>query len=290
MNVILIPFFLAARMVVNDTSEWTFGPEYSYDLNITYVIKSDPHEPINDMQLISTIKCRPKMSNSLFCHLNNSTYLQLFKNHTFTREVTTEQMFEIKFNNRGVEGLIIEPPTRMDVVNILRKIATQFNIVVDPITIRMSQYMNRENSSMGDCATTYRITHEETDMPEKEDKDFQLVVMPLIDAELGTLSIEKSRKRCINAPRYVDFSTGILKMGRFISKIQIDPDKFETFTEFDGKISLLSESEHRRLSFKEIIQINLNGIEPARGELPTLFYGEMIDLNTNNDIPSNFIN
>ncbi|XP_012531436.1 uncharacterized protein LOC105833891 isoform X2 [Monomorium pharaonis] len=255
------------------------------------MIKREPYEPIHKIQLISTVKCRPKMPDSIFCHLNNFTESELFENHNMTREAQTEQIFEIKFNERGVEGLVIEPPSRMEVVNVLRKIATQFNVVVDQRKIGMSQFMARENSSMGNCAAAYRITRDElrTD-PLEEDTDFRLVILPLTDAKPGTtLSIVKSRMGCINPPRYVDFSRGILEMRRFVSKIQINSRKFETFTEFNGNVRFI-ESEIGTLLFKEIIQINLKSIEPAQNELPTLSYGELIDLNTNNDIPSNFIN
>ncbi|XP_011172131.1 uncharacterized protein LOC105204663 isoform X1 [Solenopsis invicta] len=296
MNAILIPFFLAANVMVNDTSEWTYGPEFLYDVNITYniisIIKPDPHEPIHKIQLISTVKCRPKMPDSLFCHLNNFTESELFENHNMTREAQTEQMFEIKFNEHGVEGLVIEPPSRMEVVNVLRKIATQFNVAVDRRKIGMTQFMARENSSMGNCAAAYRITREELKMDtfEQGDGNFRLVILPLTDAKPGTtLSIVKSRMGCINPPRYVDFSRGILEMRRFVSQIQINSNKFETFTEFYGNVRY-TESEIGMLVFKEIIQINLKNIEPAQNELPTLSYGELIDLNTNNDIPSNFIN
>jgi len=209
--------YLAAYVIVNDTSEWIFGPEYSYDMNLTYIIKPDPHDPIHKIQLISTIKCRPKIPNNLFCHLYNFTESELFENHNMTREAQTEQMFEIKFNEHGVEGLVIEPPSRMEVVNVLRKIATQFNVVIDRRKIGMSQFMVRENSSMGNCAAAYRITREEheTDMIEKTNIDFRLVILPLTDAKPGTtILIEKSRMGCINPPRYVDFSRGILEMVR----------------------------------------------------------------------------
>lgn len=168
------------------------------------------------MTLISELKCRPKAADNLFCHLQNSTIVNMRKNRN-TREVETEQMFEIKFNERGVEGLIIEPPSRMEVVNILRKIANQFSIGVDWRKIeRISQagewqFMARENSSMGNCATVYKITRGELNTVEEEHIDFRLIV-PMTDDAISNLSIEKSRIACINPPRYVDFSSGILKM------------------------------------------------------------------------------
>lgn len=172
------------------------------------------------MTLISELKCRPKAADNLFCHLQNSTIVNIGKNRNTTREVETEQMFEIKFNERGVEGLIIEPPSRMEVVNILRKIANQFSVGVDWRKIeRISQagewqFMARENSSMGNCATVYKITRGElkTNTVEEEHIDFRLIILPMTDDAISNLSIEKSRIACINPPRYVDFSSGILKM------------------------------------------------------------------------------
>ncbi|XP_072766466.1 uncharacterized protein [Anoplolepis gracilipes] len=262
---------------------------------MTYMIKTDPHEPVGTMTLISKLKCRPKAVDNLFCHLQNSTIVNLGRDRNTTREVETEQIFEIKFNERGgVEGLIIEPPSRMEVVNVLRKIANQFSIGVDRHKIeRMSQFMARENSSMGNCATVYRITRGElkTNTVKEENIDFQLNVLPMTNdtKPISNLSIEKSRMGCINPPRYVDFSSGILKMGRFVSKIQIN-NRFTVFTEFDGKVRPPTDSMNRILLFKEIVQLNLDSINPAQGELPPISYGELIDLNINTDIPSNFIN
>jgi len=184
-------------------------------MNITYVIKPDPHDHVQKIQLISTVKCRPKTSDTIFCHLYNITISEIFENYNMTREAQTEQIFEIKFNEHGVEGLVIEPPSRMEVVNVLRKIATQFNVIVDRRNIDMSQFMARENSTMGDCAAAYKIMREEAEIDtiEEINTNFQLRILPLIDAKSGTtLSIEKSRMGCINPPRYVDFSRGILDM------------------------------------------------------------------------------
>lgn len=220
-----IPFALpAANVAVNDTSEWTYGPEYAYSVNMTYVVKPDPNEPPGTIQLMSAIKCRPMVSDSLQCRLANSTTTVLVKQN-MTRAIETEQLFEIKFNERGVAGLLIDSPSRNEVVNLIRKIANQFSLGADmKRKIAMSQFMARENTSMGDCATTYRITREErpaartspaATSPGDDVAPYRLVVLPMTDARPGTsLTIEKSRMGCINPPRYVDFSAGILKMVR----------------------------------------------------------------------------
>jgi len=81
-----------------------------------------------------------------------------------------------------------------------------------------------------------------------------------------------------------------LFQGRFYSKIQVN-DRFETLTEMDGKIRfpIDSTTTTRMISFKEMIQLNLDSIKPAKDELSSFPYGELIDLNINTDIPSNFI-
>ncbi|XP_014478642.1 PREDICTED: uncharacterized protein LOC106746503 [Dinoponera quadriceps] len=297
--IVLIPFFLAANVSVNDTSEWTYGPEYSFNVNLTYVVKSDLAVPdlASIMQVISAMKCRPKeLENSLLCRLQNST-MSVNKDNT-SREIATEQMFEIRFSERGVESLLIEPPTYMEVVNFIRKVASQLSVGADmKRKIGMSQFMSRENTSMGDCATVYRITRElpETSEPLEvaENADFQLVVLPMADARPGTsLTIEKSRMGCINPPRYVDFSMGILKMKRFYSTIHVDGvDRFESFTEIDGKLRPPTESKIslKILTFTSQLRLSLDSIEPAQDPLPSVPYGEVIDLNTNNDVPINII-
>ncbi|XP_011860893.1 PREDICTED: uncharacterized protein LOC105558018 isoform X2 [Vollenhovia emeryi] len=287
MYAILIPFFLAADVVVNNTSEWTYGPEYLYDVNISFILKPEHHRPVEYYQVIATINCRPKMPDHLSCHFNNATQMDSIKNNNASHVLHMEEKFEIKFNERGVEGVIVEPNTPADTVNVIRKFATQFNVAVDRSNIGMSHFMVRENSSMGNCATTYSVTHENpgTDT----EGDFRLVVLPLADAKPGTtLSIEKSRTECIDSPRHFEVSDAILEMERFVSNIQINQKKFESSSEIDAKVKYIR-SEIEVWSNTELIHVKLNSIEPAKNELPMLFYGGLIDLNIKNGIPNNLI-
>ncbi|XP_011860905.1 PREDICTED: uncharacterized protein LOC105558028 [Vollenhovia emeryi] len=266
MYAILIPFFLAADVVVNNTSEWTYGPEYLYDVNISSVLKPAHHRPVQYYEEIATVNCRPKMPDHLSCHFNNATQMDSIKNNNASHVLHMEEKFEIKFNERGVEGVIVEPNTLADTVNVIRKFATQFNVAVDRSNIGMSHFMVRENSSMGNCATTYSVAHEKpgTDT----EADFRLV--------------------CIDSPRHFEVSNSILEMERFVSNIQINPKKFESSSEIDTKVKYIR-SEIKVWSNRELIHVKLNSIEPAKNELPILFYGELIDLNTKNGIPNNLI-
>lgn len=300
MYFILIPFFLAVNVLVfeADMKDWKFGPEYTYKLTMNYAIKTDTHDLVTDMRLTSTVKCRPKDLDILFCHLQNSTTMvSHLSDRNMTREIETEKTFAIKFNERGVESLLMETPFPIQVVTIVRKIANQLSVGVDlnERKISMSQFVARENTSMGDCATRYRIERKESQSNDEE-KDTEWIansgywtqVLSMTDARPSdTVFIEKSRMGCVNTPRYLDYATGILKMGRFFSKIQIG-DRFKTFSEIDGKLRPANDASKIFLS-EERIHLNLESIEPAFDELPSVFQGELIDLNINNDVPNNFV-
>lgn len=204
--------------------DWKFGPEYTYNLTMNYAIKTDTHDLVTNMRLASTVKCRPKDSEILFCRLQNSTTMvsTLLMDRNMTREIETAKTFAIKFNERGVESLLMETPFPIQVVTIVRKIANQLSVGVDlnERKISMSQFIARENTSMGDCATRYRIERKESQSNDK-DKDNEWIattgywtrVLSMTDARPSeTVLIEKSRMGCVNTPRYLDYATGILKM------------------------------------------------------------------------------
>ncbi|XP_032673466.1 uncharacterized protein LOC116845175 [Odontomachus brunneus] len=299
MNVILIPFFLAANVVVKDTSEWTYGPEYLYNMNLTVVIKSDldPAEPIGNMELISAMKCRPMVAeNSLLCIVQNfktNVGLKTLEEENTTHEIKTEKMFKIKFNERGVESLLIESPSRIQIVDLIRKFANQLSVGVDMGKIGMSHFTGRENISMVNCTTTYKITREE--LPKTlethmtNNADFQLVVLPMADARPGTsLTIEKSRMGCNNSPRYHRESpVGTLKMVKFSSMVFVDgASGFETYTEMDMEMRKEFLNFNICTTFAFNIRLNLDSIMPAQDPLPSISNGELFDLNSY-DILSN---
>ncbi|XP_011874755.1 PREDICTED: uncharacterized protein LOC105565841 [Vollenhovia emeryi] len=295
MNVILIPFFLAAHVVDNDTSDWTLGPEYVYDLIYSYLLKGETGY-IQNYYLMNTLHCRPKMPDHLFCSLRNETEVNFVTNRTKKRTTRPENMFEMKFNRKGVEGLIYDPH-HMKYVNLQRRIANQFSVLVRPNKIGKPHFTAKENSSIGNCATEYNITREEpeTDAHENGGTDFRLEILQLADDKPGTtLLIEKSRSDCINLPGDNEVNVGVVhsKMRRFVSKYKISPNKFESRTDFEGT-NVYQFPKSAELPFKEILHINLKGIKPAQNELPTFSSSKLINLNIYNDIESyksNYLN
>lgn len=205
------PFNLAADVIINDTWDWEFGPEYTYDVNMTYNVKEDNlgNAPMTGC-LNSMVKCRPKDREILLCRLHNVTSVAYLANgHVDTLE--TEKTFAIKFNESGVESLMIEPPFSVGIANVIGKIVNQFSVNVNQI--RDSIYgrpipdiTRMEKTPMGKCTTTYRIKHGESQSKGFRDTNFRLEVLPIPSVKSNTdLSINKIRKRCTGSADLFDF-------------------------------------------------------------------------------------
>ncbi|XP_011348182.1 uncharacterized protein LOC105285598 [Ooceraea biroi] len=291
MNVVVVPFFLAANLAVNDMSNWQFGPEYSYNMSIIYDIRQtvSTAETIIGASFNSTVHCRPKEPEMLVCHLSNISGMANIMGYKTTEDIDSEKVFGIKFNERGVESLLIEPcDTR--ILNIIRQVANQFSMNVNLMRKNnvqpIPQFMDKENTSMGNCLTTYAITHAEhqPSTNQKKDINFELKVLPISTMRPGiNLSISKNRKACVNGPERVDiFAEGIFRAERFSSTIWID-NTYKTFTEINGNlIPVKNPSSNKFFLFTETIELNLDTIEPARDKLPSLNSEsfDVIDLNT----------
>ncbi|XP_011860891.1 PREDICTED: uncharacterized protein LOC105558017 [Vollenhovia emeryi] len=145
MNVTLIPFFLAANVVVHNPAEWTFGQEYLYDVNISYDVKPDSFGSKKNYQLLTTLSCRPKMRNYLLYQFKNGSHVK----RTSTKDSIVglggraEDMFEIKFTERGVESLIVDRTSYGPDVQTMRKIANQFNVIDDRKNLGKRQFIRK---------------------------------------------------------------------------------------------------------------------------------------------------
>lgn len=211
--------YTAANLTVNDVSDWKFGPEYSYNVNLTYEMRvDDTLEAIISLNLSSTIQCRPKDPEILLCRLNNMSGEADIMGRKMTEDINSDRTFGIKFNERGVEA-VLDQPGDIRILDIIRKIANQFSINVDLIrrsNVRPAvQFMDKEKTSMGDCVTTYVIEREEhqPNAIRKNDGHFQLKVLPMPAVKPGEihLSIGKNMRECIDKPE----SIFLLKDGVF---------------------------------------------------------------------------
>lgn len=214
--------YLAANVIVNDTTEWTFGPEYSYNLilNTTYLNVPENSSMPNSVRSGNVrMKCRPKIPNRLLCIISNFMSVEYYMEPYMGFMNATNllfPLFEIKYNKRGIESLLIDSALRTNEVKlrIIKRIANQLNPGIDLKSNRdTSHFRGVENTSMGNCMTKYEIWREKSERKLLE-KNFTLFTLPMTDAKPGTtISIEKYRTRCTNVPRRLYFNR-VFKMVR----------------------------------------------------------------------------
>nr|XP_012221351.1 PREDICTED: uncharacterized protein LOC105671630 [Linepithema humile] len=260
MYVTLIPFFLAANVVVNDRSEWTFGPEYSFNLQVTHDSMYEK-ELTKYRKVFSTVKCRPKMADSLFCEI------QYFKTFDGQKELVlrTSVIFEMKFNEHGVERIFTNSsdPFKKELT---QKIAQQLSTGVD-VQRKFkgnSIYWGEEAVRNGDrcwmgCSITY--LKPKINMS-KQNTDFQLVILPMFDVKPDSSFIIKK-----------DISCGCYLYGPNIFQIEFS-GATQINNRFEGPIYVINTHNWRDPGpFQEAIQLTLESIQPAQNKLMDIFNG-----------------
>jgi len=177
---------------------------------MSYVVKEDSLEPSIIGYFNSTMKCRSKDSETLFCHLHDVATAAYLRDRDVDA-LKSGKTFLIKFNEYGVQSLMIGSPFSAGIANIIRKIVNQLNInrsYIDQLISTgarpMSYFMSRERTPMGVCLTTYAIKHKDVNpnTTQKKDTNFRFEVLLTPTAKSFTnLSVHKIRKRCTNPPQ-----------------------------------------------------------------------------------------
>jgi len=208
--------YLAANLVVDNTSNWKFGPEFVYNVSINYDTKKDLTDNSTSitMNLNSTVQCRPKDPETLFCYLNNISIDANLMGDRKTEDVELQSPFEIKFNEHGVEAVLVEPEDTR-ITNIIRQIASQFSINVNLMHNRSKLQLKRENTPMGRCITTYAIKQKKYQPSAIRKKNYQFKILPtsMTDMKSVNVSISKTIKQCIDKPKRPNIITvGILNV------------------------------------------------------------------------------
>lgn len=184
---------------MKNTSEWTFGPEYVFSLTI-----NDDFIPMwsflsglpdNRVQFLM-LKCRPKMTDSLFCEL------QTFE--TFNEQkalvINTLTTFEMKFNNYGVEKILTNSSDFSKEFLMIKKIVTHLSTGVDVQRNFRGSSMRGTQSvkhHIDKCDLNYRTTYSEPDVNvAKQNTDFQFVILPMFDVKPNSTFVNHYSLSC----------------------------------------------------------------------------------------------
>ncbi|XP_011860896.1 PREDICTED: vitellogenin-2-like isoform X2 [Vollenhovia emeryi] len=304
MLVTILPFVLIANITVDDVhrqSEWTtYGPECTYDVLVNMSLANIVEENDNFCAMIATeLKCRAKGDDSLSCHFENSRIKRPepqdnrcsnAKDFVPTRyKFVGDEPFEIRFNSRGIENLVVHrsiPRWRLDMIKV---IASQLNVGFE-----MQEHRDRftimENSTVGHCEVDVKIIRANSDSEDGDDdsaengKNFEIGLMPSNKdfahfSALERLQIEKIRqpKRCPRRTIYFfgnheDYSHGnrqlYMDMTTSSSHMTISSDRFVSYTISEGVMKTANKSQIMRPYQK--ISLKLKRIDSARSSLPEI--------------------
>ncbi|XP_014471556.1 PREDICTED: uncharacterized protein LOC106742792 [Dinoponera quadriceps] len=314
MLVTILPFFLAAQVTVDPSrqSEWNmYGGECTYDVFVIMSLSNiAPADKSFCSEIKSDLKCRPKGQDSLSCHFQNSwiRHPGLKENNctsamdlvpTGTRFVG-EEPFEIRFNPRGIQNLVVSKNTPRWQLDMIRAIVSQLNIGFEALE-RRDRFTIVENSTMNSCEVDVRFIHDSSeeeddddDDDEKDDsvekngatkqgemegQDFEIQFVSTNDKPARTLDekfhVQKLRqpKSCPQRTIYFfrnegDYDRGdeeiYMDMTDSVSHIMIEKNKFLSFTIAAGLITNRSQVVIRP---QQHIRMKLKQIDLARHSL-----------------------
>ncbi|XP_053975297.1 uncharacterized protein LOC128874482 [Hylaeus volcanicus] len=296
MNFVLIPFFLAANVTVNDMSEWAYGPEFVYHVNQTFVITKDlSTKPLSLVKMTTDLTCRPHSQDTLSCGFGTFEM-----NTTDEKSVTVEieQPFLVKFNRRGVQSLHFTEVLESGKLLTIRDIVKELSIGADLVqnANAFPAFMAMENYVLGECATLFTVLEydrdERSSTPDPEtERNYELNVlsMPNMDQD-ATVVVNKrtEHRRCVSYEDTLlarhDVDT---RHRRSVSKMTIKADAFRSYTQMNIKIKNVGTQEG--IAVLDTTSVELVAIKPAKEELPCLTYDVDATLSFGEDMHHNFL-
>ncbi|XP_066591604.1 vitellogenin-like [Prorops nasuta] len=307
MIAVLIPFFLVAKL---DQTTWQYGPEFIFNVEVnataTVLAKAGEsyQEKLSDdgrlsTNLVSKLYCRPKGDDTLNCRLENAKVWSIDSLHPNDKDSSMEddsssnsgeyligdEPFEVKFNNHGIEHLLVPRDTFTEKLNMIRSIVKQLNIGVDLNGKPDGTFHSVENVTLGQCNVTFEVKHRASpmDLAQRRQRPaatgiyYELESLPSLNKVAGeTIEILKTTM-LNNCTCYASYHFGSYfnadadktsnsTLRSSISRISVSDVDIRSETRQEGT---LSHSKNSKLfGINEIISISLLGVKPAKEELP----------------------
>ncbi|XP_076375978.1 uncharacterized protein LOC143259057 [Megalopta genalis] len=217
----VIPFFLAARLPVDDTM-WTHGPEFVFEVELKYTTTPFSIENADDSKMSNhtamDLYCRPLHMDSLSCRIDNceGQIIDLtFDNQQDMPEEVYKRFcdagrFEIKFNERGVEHLIVPERISVSVLNDLKLIAECLHIGVDLNGVPDGIFNVLQNTTVGQCNVEVKVQHylPAAEKQMKKTARFDLKSLPQLNKVSGEVLFVQRAINLNNCSHYAPFYFG----------------------------------------------------------------------------------
>lgn len=300
----------------HDDSDWRrYGPECTYDVLVNMSLSNiDVHDENTICSMIAfELKCRAKGSDTLNCRFSKGRIVRpeeerCSRNFASSDRFVDEEPFEIRFNARGIENLVVSRDIARWRLDMMRAIIGQLNVGFE-LGSEYDRFVTMENSSVGYCEVEVKVSRAGYGGEDGGGGEFEIALEPeradMAPLSRGSVQIEKVRwpKRCPNRKIYFfgnqeDFSFGskdifmdmvrigsMLLLDRFVivfrffftsfrsqitsvSRMYISRREMNSFTESTGVMRTLNRPG--TMNLHQRIGLSLKSINPARTPIPEI--------------------
>ena len=274
----IVPFFLAARVAVD--SPWEYGPEYTFQVrvNSTAIPEEGSYVSIQ-LNVTAKLVCQPKGFYALSCHFRDSeanSYVWL--DGTPAVPVNQEaygfnqDQFEIKFNEQGLESLVVNENIQPRELDMIRVIVDQLNIGV-LVGKDGETFVAVENFTMGECATAFTVDRNVIGYPSHKNRGYMLGTMFSVkDGELVQIRKVRHLHMCTHkVPYFFGSAESFRQVSDVVSTVSSSKNVIMlTSTEFlSGTTNVITTnkvSEGMMTTLYENISLMLESILPAKSK------------------------
>lgn len=220
----------AVAQVAVDESVWKHGPEYVFDVEMNITSTPMNHDGVQRFNHTAmNLFCRPKGPDGLSCHLANTRRHSVDLTNDNRMDVSEEEMrqlissepFEIKFNEHGVDYLIVNDRIQVEFLNDVKLISERFNIGVDLNGVPDGTFDILENTTIGQCAVTVGVNHYPSKrmMNKIKNNRYELESLPQLNKVPSETIVIQKTTNLNNCSYYASFY-----FGSYGAKIVVEPD------------------------------------------------------------------
>ncbi|CAL1685210.1 unnamed protein product [Lasius platythorax] len=292
MNVVVIPFFLAAHFTADET--WAHGPEYTFQVqvNCTAIPEEGFYGSVR-LNLESKLICQPlKSGHSLSCHFEDSKANSFVAdsldpsdpaapagqvNRQPAYEINEDQ-FEIKFNKRGLDDLVVNENIQPRELDMIRMIVGQLSLgaTLDGVGNDVT-FDTMENFTQGECYTTFKVNKKPMGRSLYAKPGYALrPVFGLKDGKLVQIRKIRNLRMCAHkVPYFFGSAESFREESDIISDVSLsDGHIIITSSEFiSGTSNVITTSKVTEAvvtTLYENVRLRLESIQPAESEPPTV--------------------
>ncbi|XP_076276923.1 uncharacterized protein LOC143207388 [Lasioglossum baleicum] len=261
MNFVLIPFFLAATIIVDDPTKWQYGLVAHYHANIT--LNSGANE--NAMELVNmttTFTCRQRSMDELIC--------------SFPEILLRKPEFLVKFNKNGMENFSFQEVVGRRELSVIRFIMKELSVGVDLLqhANSLSAFVVNQSYVLHDCSTLFTVLQDLgsptfTNFGKKRDYVLDVLSIPQRKPGANVIIEKRTNSKWCNRTSEDNASGGMsLISEKSVTKMHIGGNTFVSLNKLTAKTRQMRENHSFITEITTYVE--LAGVEPATEELPPM--------------------